>query len=116
MFGTNDGDGRLGSNQFSSLERSRYPTSTVSYINWNPNVMNERTSSSRWKETVLLMKPTSFASSGPNSRAVKAHSRTAEWFPTIFPILARVPISAARPTSTSCDREQREDKEPKQWL
>ena len=31
MLGTNDGNGRLGSNQFGSLERSRYPKSLVSH-------------------------------------------------------------------------------------
>lgn len=33
MFGANDGNGRLGSNQLGSLERSRYPNSTISREN-----------------------------------------------------------------------------------
>lgn len=42
MFGANNSNGRLGSNQLGSLECSRYPNSTISHENLGTEVVTNQ--------------------------------------------------------------------------
>ena len=61
-----------------------------------------RTTSSLPPGTTLETRPIFSASAAEKLRAVYASSCTMLWFPAIFGRRASVPISAAKPTSTSC--------------
>ncbi len=67
------------------------------------------TTSSRPPSTTRDTRPIFSASAAEKLRPVKASSFTRLWFPVILGVRARVPMSAASPTSTSWNRRQSRD-------
>ena len=65
------------------------------------------TTSPRPPSTTRETRPTARASVAEKLRAVRASSDASDWLPVIFGRRASVPISAASPTSTSCEEAER---------